>query len=68
MKAVIEDPNCTQSGNSGVIEGDLILGKKYDAHTRTNVASEDVVGAPASLAVVAQKKSAATPRTKRDTT
>jgi len=68
MKAVTAHPTCTQSGKSGVIEGVLILGRKYEEQTRTNVDREDVVGPHANFAVVAQKKTAAALRTKSDTT
>ena len=68
MKAVIEDPTCTQSGKSGVIKDGLILGRKYDAQMRTNVVKDVVVGAIASFAAAAQKKTAAAPRSKSDMT
>jgi hypothetical protein len=67
-KAVIEDPIWTQNGKSGVIEGDFMFGRKYDAQMRTNVVKDDAVGAPASFAVVAQKKTAAAPKTRSDIT
>jgi hypothetical protein len=53
MNEVIEEPICTQSGNSSIIEEDLKLGRKYVEQTRTNVAREEVVGAHASFAMMA---------------
>ncbi len=68
MKAVIEEPICTQTAKSVGIEGDLMLGRKYDEHIRTKVVKEYVLGALATFAMIAQKRTAAAPRTKSDTT